>query len=179
MRIFVAAELPQELYEALCQTSAQVRDAMDGRYVPPENFHVTLAFLGEVPSALVDDVAGAVEEACVVHAPFSTTLGGLGTFGRGRNVMLWQGFAQDDVAWQALAKDVRGHLTSAGFAIDAKRFLPHVTLMRRAQIPAGELPMPCVATDTVRHVTVFRSDLSGPAPRYEPLARFELVRELL
>lgn len=174
MRLFVAAEQPDRLFEALSETSAALRDTVRGRFVSPDRFHVTLAFLGEVPACDVDRIAQAVGRASYVRPPFTTSLGALGTFGRGRSIVLWQGFSRGDDAWTELAHGVRGELEQEGCSFEGRRFVPHVTLMRRAQISAAELPMPCVATDAIRTVTLFRSDLSGDEPRYDPLARAEL-----
>ena len=174
MRLFVAAELPDRLFEALSETSAALRDTVSGRFVSPDRFHVTLAFLGEVPATDVDRIARAVERAAVARPPFETSLGALGTFGRGRNVVLWQGFSHGGDAWAELARGVRDELEKEGYPIEGRRYVPHVTYSYHAQIPRGELPMPCVATDVIHVVTLFRSDLSGDAPRYDPLARVEL-----
>ena len=174
MRLFVAAELPDAMLDALAETSACLREAVRGRFVGPDLFHVTLAFLGEVPAAQAQEVAGLVARACEGHAPFHTTFGGLGTFGRASSAVLWQGFAEGRAAWDSLARDVREELTSAGYSIDQKGFLPHVTLMRRADVARGVLPMPCVDGGEVNTVTLFSSDLSGERPRYEALERIAL-----
>ncbi len=176
MRLFVAAELPEELLEALAQTSASLRDAVRGRFVGPDLFHVTLAFLGEVPASQVDDVAELVRGACAGAPAFSTTLGGLGSFGRSSSAVLWQGFCAGDDQWQALAMRMRTALREGGLSFDQKGFLPHVTLMRRADVARGRLPMPCVETGVVDTVTLWSSDLSGPRPRYEALCRVRLIR---
>lgn len=174
MRLFVAAELPDAMLEALCETSACLRETVRGRYVGPDLFHVTLAFLGEVPAAQTGEVAGLVARACQNHAPFHTALGGLGTFGRASSAVLWQGFAEGQTQWDALAHDVRKALTRDGYPIDAKGFIPHITLIRRADVAHGVLPMPCVDGGEVNTVTLFSSDLSGERPRYEALERFRL-----
>ena len=162
------------MVEALSETSAALRDTVGGRFVSPDRFHVTLAFLGEVPACDVDQIAQAVERASVAHHSFETSLGALGTFGRGRNVALWQGFSRGGDAWAELARGVRDELEKEGYPIEGRRYVPHVTFSYRAQIPHAELPMPCVATDVIHTVTLFRSDLSGDEPRYDPLARAEL-----
>lgn len=174
MRLFVAAELPSACYDALCETSALLRSHVRGRYIGPDLFHVTLAFLGEVPAMQASEVADLVERACKEHVPFYTTLGGLGTFGRASSAVLWQGFAEGCSAWDVLAHDVRQTLCAEGYSIDAKGFIPHVTLMRRADVAHGALPMPCVDGGEVTTVTVFSSDLSGERPRYEAIRRVSL-----
>jgi 2'-5' RNA ligase len=64
---------------------------------------------------------------------------------------------------------VRGELQAHGFAFDEKRFLPHVTLMRKANLTGGALPAPIAACGEIDTVTLFKSNLSGERPLYEPL----------
>ena len=64
MRLFVAAVLPDAVLDALAETSALLRGSVRGRFVAPDSFHVTLAFLGDTPAERVDDAAGAIEMAC-------------------------------------------------------------------------------------------------------------------
>ena len=174
MRLFVAAELSEPLLEALAETQAALRDCVRGRYVAPDSFHVTLAFLGNVDAARIDELAEAILRACDGHAPVSAATAELGSFGRRKAATLWQKI-DGGAALPALAADLRSQLTSAGFAFDEKTFLAHVTLMRHADLTAGLLPMPVCAVGSLSTVTLFRSDLSGPAPRYEPLERIVLA----
>ncbi len=174
MRLFVAAELSNNLIDALADTSALLRDSVRGRYVAPDLFHVTLAFLGEVPAAQVDEVGMLVRDACAEVDPFMTSLGPLGSFGRLSAAILWQGFSSGRESWDLLATKVRSALRDAGFWIDEKGFLPHVTLMCRADLTHGALPMPCVTRGSVDAVIVYVSDLSGERPCYEALERIDL-----
>lgn len=168
MRLFVAAELPNELLEALAETQAVLRARVQGRYVAPGQFHVTLAFLGTVDSWRVDDAARALDYACAGHTPFDVQLESLGSFGRRNTATLWQGFVSN-ASFEALAHDVRDALSQEEFDFDTKRFLPHVTLMRAANLESGSLPMPTLASDTIDTVTLFSSDLSGERPVYSAL----------
>ena len=173
MRLFVAAELPDGLLDALVETQAALRESVAGRYVAPDSLHVTLAFLGNVEAARIPLLESALDEACAGVCAFEVATAGLGSFGRRAQATLWQGFTASDEFAQ-LAKRVRKELTSAGFSFDSKTFLPHVTLMRKADIREGLLPMPTVARGTIDTVTLFKSDLSGPRPVYEPLHRITL-----
>lgn len=177
MRLFVAAELPQELLDTLSETSARLRASVRGRYVGPDLYHVTLAFLGEVPAVQTEDIARLVEEGCLPNASFNTTLAELGTFGRASSAVLWQGFDEGHDAWCKLAQYVRRALLDGGYTFDGKGFKPHVTLMRRADVARGELPMPRVARGTIDTVTLFSSDLSRERPRYDALTRVRLQQE--
>lgn len=171
----MAAELPEEMLDALAETSARVRDEVIGRFVAPELFHVTLAFLGEVPGTQVYEVGELMRCGCRAQTVFQTSLGPLGIFGRSASAVLWQGFVGGEVAWTALAQDVRRALREGGYAIDGKSFIPHVTLMRRADVSRGVLPMPCIERGDIQRVTLFSSDLSGPYPRYEALESYDLT----
>ena len=173
MRLFIAAELPDTMLDALAETSASLRSSVQGRYVGSDLFHATLAFLGNVEASRVAEIEELLADACSGHAPFETTLGALGSFGRKSRATLWQGFAETG-EFKALARDVQEALRSAGFDFDRKGFIPHITLMRNADLAAGILPMPAVATGTIDTVTLFSSDLTGPRPVYEALASITL-----
>ena len=173
MRLFIAAELPELLVEELAETSALLRDTIRGRYVPPSNYHVTLAFLGDVAGSRVDDVVRALEEGCAGCGPIEVSLGPLGCFGRRRNATLWQA-VEHDGSLARLATSVRGALRDRGFAFDEKGFLAHITLMRSADLSCDELPMPHVTNGIINEVTLFSSDLSGKHPVYTPVHTVEL-----
>ena len=174
MRLFVAAELPEALLDALCETSALLREQVRGRYVAPDSFHMTLAFLGEVSAGQVDDACAAVEEACADVPPIRVTLGALGSFGRTRKAVLWQGLALGVDEMGGLAGDVRECLALRGLSYDPAAFVPHISLMRGADLTSGQLPMPRVDSGFIDTVTLFSSDLSGERPRYEALHRVYL-----
>ena len=168
MRLFIAAQLPEEMLEALAETSALLRGCIRGRFVAPDSFHVTLAFLGDVDSWRINDAAEALEAACAPVAAREASLGELGSFGRRAAATLWQGF-QDPGALPTLAQRVRFELQSRNFAFDDKKFLAHVTLMRAADLRTGDVPAPCKEHGVIDTVTLFQSDLTGPRPVYEPL----------
>lgn len=169
MRLFIAAELPEEMLEALVETQAGLRDTLRGRYVAPDMLHVTLAFIGHVPGFLVDRASDALEAACEGVAPIEASLGELGYFGRPRKATVWQAVDGGD-ALANLAEAVRVQLRLGDLPYDEKDFRAHVTLMRAADLASvAELPMPHIAHGQIDAVTLFSSDLSGPHPVYEPL----------
>lgn len=168
MRLFVAAELPACVTDALAETSALLRGAVKGRYVAPDSFHVTLAFLGDVEMARVDLAAHAVTAGCQGFGAFNVALGPFGSFGKRSTATLWQGFSETGCLPE-LARSVRNELSACSFNFDDKAFKAHITLMRKANLTQGTLPMPTMAAGTVEHITLFRSDLSGARPLYDPL----------
>ena len=168
MRLFIAAE-PHGAEEALAETLAMLRDNVRGRFVAPDSLHVTLAFLGEVPAARVDDAADALARACsTMSGPFDVQLGELGSFGKPSRATLWQG-VRDHGELADLAIAVRSELDAAGFDFDKKKFRAHITLMRNADLSSGFLPAAFGTDARIESAILFRSDLSGPRPVYEPL----------
>lgn len=177
MRLFIAADLPQEMLDALSETSAALRSQVYGRYVAPDSFHLTMAFLGEVPGSLVPTACDALEEACYGQPPIEVALGPLGSFGRRRRATLWQGLARGVDELAGLAGDIRECLAEHGLSYDETLFVPHITLMRAADLGGGTLPVPVVERGTIEAVTLYSSDLSGKRPRYEPLHRVALISQ--
>ena len=175
MRLFIAAELPGEITDALAETSALLRAHVRGRYVAPDSFHVTLAFLGDVEGARVERAISAIDKGCRDATAFAVELGDLGSFGRRSKATLWQGF-RDPGALPAIAESVRDELSACGFAFDEKPFRAHITLMRAADLTSGALPSPSIAKGEIDSITLFKSDLSGARPVYEPLHICQLGR---
>ncbi len=124
-RLFVALEIPDDVRGELV---ALRRGIAGARWVPDEQFHLTLAFLGELDGPTA---AAARDGLHGVRAdPFELELSGVGRFPpRGRPRVLWAGLRDaDDVT--VLADAVRRCLGRRGVPTDSRRFAPHVTLAR-------------------------------------------------
>ena len=174
MRAFIALELPGAFADEVSALARALAAVCEGRFVPAENHHLTLAFLGEVGEAEARAAMSAVDAACAGAAPVSLAAAGLGTFGRARDATLWLGIEKDP-RLMALAERVRAELLARGLVFDEKPFLPHVTLARRVHVPRGSLgdlafPLP----DEASRVTLFRSTLEPDGARYKPLYTVEL-----
>lgn len=174
MRAFVALELPEAFADEVTELARRLEAVCEGRFVPAESHHLTLAFLGEVGEAGARAAMGALDAACAVAAPVPLAAAGLGTFGRARDATLWLG-VEKDPQLMALAGRLREELLARGLPFDEKPFLPHVTLARRARMPRGSLgelafPLP----DEASRVTLFRSTLESDGARYKPLYTVEL-----
>src|SRR3954452_26971 len=88
MRLFVAIDLPWTLRERLASLSGV--GIPGARWVPVENLHLTLRFIGDTPGHRAEDIDHAL--AALRGRSFSITLAGVGTFGRsGRSTSLWVG----------------------------------------------------------------------------------------
>ena len=151
MRLFVAVKFNEEILAALEETQAmlQQRD-LRGRYAPPENRHLTLAFLGEYPDP--DRVLEVMDT--LDFDPFPLTLEGFGRFGD----LWWAGLARSEPL-NALVRRLRRALAENDIPFDRKRFSPHITLVRKGVFdgkpPAVEVPR---AEMTVGRFSLMRSD---------------------
>lgn len=180
LRLFVAVEIPEVVKDAVEAAFAPWREAFPkARWVPRENQHVTLKFLGRTWPRLVEWVPEQVGPAAADVSQFTARLRGVGSFPsakRGR--ALWAGFEDVDPIAE-LAAEIEAALADE-FPTEKRPFHPHLTVARSD--PPLKLPARYTGTELesdewdVDHVTLFRSHLGRPAPRYEPLARFPLGR---
>lgn len=174
MRAFIALEPPEGFVEDVVAMARVLSAAVEGRFVPRHNYHVTLAFLGDFDEAQAREAMDAMDEACAEAAAAPMRPDGLGKFGRASDATLWLGLAPD-AELTGLADRMREALGSRGIGFDEKPFLPHITLARRARLPKGALPelafpLPCSAA----RVTLFKSTLSCDGAQYKPLYEIEL-----
>jgi 2'-5' RNA ligase len=134
-RLFVGLDIPDELRDRLAMIQSGVHGA---KWVPRENFHITLRFVGEVDEGVARDLALDLNR---VRAPaFELSLSGAGHFEANRKVrQLWIGIERNE-ALNALQDRVDALVTRTVGA-DNQRFRPHVTVAR----------LNAASPDTVHH----------------------------
>ena len=138
IRLFVALALPAAIKAQLALLSGGIPGA---RWVPPENYHLTLRFIGEVESWRAEEVDEAL--ANIRARPFMLSLRGLGLFEKaGRISSLWVGVEKTDQLGLLQAK-VETALQRIGLEPERKRFAPHVTLARTDRAPPEKLIPSC------------------------------------
>lgn len=157
MRLFIAICLTGEMRAALRDIQAQMRaQRVSGNYTPPENMHLTLAFIGDYPDP--DDVPLPALE------PFTLSLDGFGNFGS-----LWWAGIRPCEALRRYVQNLRHALDAQGIPFDRKRFSPHITLVRQAEgRPAVTVPQVEMAVD---HVSLMRSDRGRHGMIYTEIRR--------
>ena len=153
MRLFIAILLDENIKNALLESQREFRSfGLTGSYSPEENLHLTLSFIGEYDDP--EEVIRAMEE--TRFEPFSLTLGGTGFFGD----TLWAGADGGDELTRFVAR-LRRSLSLHGIPFDPKKFIPHITLVRRAGNTDAALsrmtPPPHLGM-TVERISLMRSD---------------------
>lgn len=179
IRAFVALTPPEDVAASLVAAQAGLPA---GRAVEREALHLTLAFLGEHPEPILEDVHYALS---AIRGPrFELRLEGLGMFGEGKPRVVYAGVAPEPALGRLREKVVQA-ARGAGLELERNRFRPHVTLARLGGKPdpedferlraftargAGFRAGPF----TVERFELMRSRLGRAGATYEPLASYEL-----
>jgi 2'-5' RNA ligase len=133
VRCFIAVELPEEVKAGLRDIKAKLKAASRApvKWVDPGGIHLTLKFLGGVDAAKIPPITAAVEEAAKGVPSFSLKVEGLGAFPNLRRVqVVWVGVSGEVDKLASLQQRVESNLAELGFAVEKRRFTPHLTLAR-------------------------------------------------
>lgn len=183
IRTFVCIEVPASIRARIESLQRRLRQSdVPISWVKPANIHLTIKFLGDVAASRIDDVRGAVERACRGVPPFAITVEGAGCFPSARSPrVLWVGLSPMPDELRQLHSNIEAALEQEGFAREAKRFSPHLTMARvrdplKARATVEELMAAGFAAETFHasEVIVMRSDLHPSGSIYTPQARVHL-----
>lgn len=179
MRLFVAIELDDALRKPLLRLlDERLPTNRNVRWVSPGQLHLTLKFIGELPSEKLPEVKAALEPVGPRFTPFSIRLTEYGVFPNpARARVFWVGVrdAGDDCG--QIAKAVDEALATVDIPAEDRPFKPHITL-GRAKTPAGtpilrdaaqRLAKPGSEQGFVSHFTLFESQLSKRGAVYRPV----------
>jgi RNA 2',3'-cyclic 3'-phosphodiesterase len=123
-RLFSAIEIPRPLAERLTLLRAGLTGA---RWIDPENYHLTLRFIGDVDGPTARDFAEAL--GVIEVPPFDLKLNGLGSFGGNKPRAIFAGIAPSE-GLAALRRANERAAREAGLPAEGRNFMPHVTLAR-------------------------------------------------
>ena len=123
MRLFIAIDLSDEMKKALVGCMHDLKkQGVEGNYVPAQNLHMTLAFIGEYDDPA--KVKAVIRK--VPLTPFRLSLSDSGSFGN----ILWAG-VKGNQKLKTYVKDLREALAAEGIPFDKDKFVPHITLIRK------------------------------------------------
>jgi 2'-5' RNA ligase len=179
IRLFVALPLPAEL-RAQIAVLAGGRGIPGAKWVPPENYHLTLRFIGEVEPWRAQEVDEAL--AGIRASGFELSLRGLGIFEKGGKVQaLWVG-AEKSEGLSFLQGKVETALQRVGLEPERRRFSPHVTLARTDKAAQEKVVAYLQAHNLFRaspvmvdSFTLFSSRLGKEAAVYVPEVEYALA----
>ncbi len=185
LRLFVALNLPKKERLRVHRASARLREEdLPVRWIDPENYHVTLKFLGDVRQERMAEVEEIVQRVAGSTPQFDMTLAGFGAFPTVRRPrVVWLGVAAS-AELRCLKQDLEWGLADAGFEAETRAFHPHLTLGRaNANGGAGQFRgfddvlagMEFEGRSTVHSLDLMRSHLFREGARYSVVSSAKLA----
>lgn len=184
-RTFVALDLPQAVRDKLARLQTLLEPETTGvRWVAVETFHLTLAFLGDVPNSDLPEVCRSVAKAAEGVEPFDVRIESLGVFPDAKRTRsIWVGFRGAGLGLvEKLQARIADELARINYPTDDK-FHPHITLgrLKPGRGPTRDL------TPLLNHyrtwspgsvhvdkVVTYSSTLTSDGPEYVALGRASL-----
>jgi len=189
IRCFIAVQIPPELIRKVVGVQREVqrkgnKEAV--RWTRPEQMHITLKFLGDVPSERLSALENALCEAVVGSAPFALSLEGFGCFPSPRNPnVFWVGLSGQVEALKQLQERVEAQTNCFASHEENRAFHPHLTIgraknrgseTRRIAEALVEFRLANAGPWTVSEVTLMGSSLSPQGAIHTQLAALKLTR---
>jgi 2'-5' RNA ligase len=131
MRLFIALNLPKKERARIHRAARPLREGtLPVRWIDPDDFHVTLKFLGDVRRENITRVEEAVSKVAASTRSFSTAITGFGAFPTIRRPrVIWLGVGAN-AELRCLKQDLEWSLGDVGYEAETRAFHPHVTLGR-------------------------------------------------
>ncbi len=184
LRLFVAWSVPVEVRKEIQSVVRPLQAELPPcSWVRPQAYHITFAFVGDQPEAVVEKLSEAVGPAAASCAKFEAVLRGAGFFPSSRRPRVgWLGFEPQQPMVE-LGKAIGDAVRSAGLPVDDKPFRPHLTLVRtkdRWSCPQASKLLQSFEswksqTMSVDHVSIYSSQLDPSGAVHTELGRFLLA----
>jgi 2'-5' RNA ligase len=183
LRAFIAVEIPAEIHQAIEKKTAPIRAAVDDslvRWVPSQNIHLTLKFLGETSPTNLEMLEQMLCAEVSQHRSFELSFGGLGAFPNPKRPrVLWIGI-QAPAGLEALQHGIEAATATLGYPDEERPFSPHLTIGRVKQNAGSaailkiraalqETKIGSLGTIRVNAVHLFKSDLKPTGAVYTRL----------
>jgi len=183
LRVFVAVELPAHTCDAIQKQTSRLRQALGSefiRWVPAQNIHLTLKFLGDTAVTHLDFLKQMLIREAELHSQFEMQFGGIGCFPNPRNPrVLWVGIhAPSDLT--SLQRGIETGASRLGYKLESRPFSPHLTIgrvrenaslteLQKIRAALGAAHPGNVAVAKVDAVHLFKSDLQPGGSVYTKL----------
>jgi 2'-5' RNA ligase len=184
VRLFIASTFPADVLRDLNDRVTRLRPRLPAAsWVRAESQHLTFAFLGEQPEALIDTLAPRLETSLAAIPRFEARLRSSGFFPNPRRARVgWVGL-EPETSFASVAAAVREAVRATGVALDSAEFKAHLTLMRikDAWPPASSDLFTQSLRDytsqpfVLKDVTLFSSQLNPKGAIHTALKTFALA----
>ncbi|MBA7511319.1 RNA 2',3'-cyclic phosphodiesterase [subsurface metagenome] len=181
-RLFIGIKIPNPSYIVDIQNDLQNNlSGSNIKWVEPENFHITLKFLGDVESFFINSINQLLLHLSKKHKSFHLKPAGVGFFGSIRQPhVIWFGF-RDNRILSAIQSSIDESLNKLGFSMEQKKFSPHLTLGRIKYLAEKSEFVELMGSNksfqedhTISEFQLIQSTLSKEGPVYEVIKSFPL-----
>jgi len=182
LRAFIAVELPLEIRQTVCNTTSKLRNEIGAlvRWVPIENMHLTLKFLGDVSPPNVELLSQMLRAEMDLFNCFDLRLNGLGSFPNLKRPRVIYIGIQAPAGLEALQRGIESASRRLGYGSEERGFSPHLTIGRVKQnVTATEqqtirralagTKIDALGIARVNSVELFKSDLRPTGSVYTRL----------
>lgn len=135
LRAFIAVEIPLEIRKTICNATAPLQNGIGSsvRWVPKENMHLTLKFLGDVSPGNIEMLSQMLRAEANMFNGFELRLSGLGAFpNRKRPRVIFIDIHAPPVL-EALQRGIESASRRLGYESEERGFSPHLTIGRVRQ----------------------------------------------
>lgn len=168
-RVFFALWPDDDVAARLDALGRQLREQCRGRLTRRETLHLTLAFVGDVARERIAELAAIAAQLQV--PAFLLSLDVIGSWARNR--IAWAGCQTTPQVLTGFAAELADRLRAARFQIERRAFKPHLTLLRKIDVPFAPRGIAPVHWQVDEFVLV-ESVLGTEGARYRTLARWPL-----
>jgi 2'-5' RNA ligase len=189
LRLFIALELSEQIHQNLADLISDLKKGFGSeiKWVDPQQVHLTLKFIGEVPSASVHPIKQVLDEVTQENPSFVIEASGTGVFpNTSRPRVLWVGLSHPSELPQLQIK-IEEALIPLKIPKENRPFSAHLTFGRVNDSTNAETVKSIVkqlmansqksfGSVKIEKVTLFQSTLTPKGPIYTPLARFPLKK---
>ncbi|MEO2153610.1 MAG: RNA 2',3'-cyclic phosphodiesterase [Aquificota bacterium] len=180
IRVFIGFFTSPVVIEKSSRLRAEASPFIHGKWIQPQNLHITLQFVGEVDRLTLVELLKTTQEVANTFKPFKITYKGLGIFPHlKRPRILWVGVDQGASHLKRLAKTVVNANRSLNIRPDTKPFHPHVTICRMKRVDNRKLKFFLrkyqnfiFGEEIVTKIAVIKSTLTPEGPIYAPIEEF-------
>jgi len=185
LRCFIAIEIPEIPKKFIEDQIYSLKESgSDVRWVPLENIHITMQFLGRTEESLIPGLKGSLEKIVASYSPFYIKIADVGCFPDGRRPrVIWVGLGEAQPLIN-LQRDIAGEMIKFGYPKEERGFTPHVTIGRvKSHRNVGdllkrldEIKATSFSDFEVEKITLMKSELKPSGAIYHSLAEIPFGR---
>lgn len=182
MRFFVGVFTTRKLEFYTSKLRSELSNALIGKWVEPQNLHITLQFIGEIEEDKRVNLIYNLDEITRSFSPFTVSYIGLGAFpNTSKPRILWIGILKGSNNLKSLANKIIKANAKSGINVDSKPFYPHVSICRIQELTSNKIyPTMRKYKDTffmeeeINKIALIKSSLTSVGPIYTVVEEYYL-----